>query len=352
MRILVLGDSYCPASVLRAAFGQLAVDHTIDFADVVDEPSWQPRTDSDRGLREYLGSPDQVIARLDGHEVLVVQGAPISAAVLDAAPLRLIGVARGGPVNVDVAAATVRGIPVITTPGKNADAVAELTIALVVILARRLADAFRHIDRGGEFGHDNYEGSAWFGHNLAGRTLGLLGFGQIGRRVARRARAFEMEVVAHDPFVAARELEEHGVRPVTLDELLATADHVSLHARLNDDNRGLFDQRRFAAMRPGATFINTARAELVDESALVAALQSGHLGGAALDIATPSPATGLHPLLSCPNVVVLPHIGGATVETLIRGGEMAAAEVGRLAAGLPLLNVVNPAALEARIQPR
>ena len=149
-----------------------------------------------------MGSPGQVIAALDRHDVLVVQGAPVTDAVLDAAPgLRLVCCARGGPVNVDVAAATARGIPVVTTPGKNADAVAELTIAFMVMLARRLPEILRHVEAGGEFGHDNYEGAHWFGHDLAGHTLGLIGFGQIGRRVATRARAFGMRVIAVDPFV-------------------------------------------------------------------------------------------------------------------------------------------------------
>ncbi len=193
LRILVVGDSYCPSSAFQAAFEGLADDHAVTFADVTDEPGFVPGTPSELGLKEYMGSPAQVIAALDDHDVLVVQGAPVSDAVLDAAPaLRLVCCARGGPVNVDVAAATARGIPVVTTPGKNADAVAELTIAFMVMLARRLPEVIRHVESGGEFGHDNYEGAHWFGHDLAGHTLGIVGFGQIGRRVATRAYAFGM----------------------------------------------------------------------------------------------------------------------------------------------------------------
>ena len=135
--------------------------------------------------------------------MLVVQGAAVSDAVLAASPkLQLVCCARGGPVNVDLAAATARGIPVVTTPGKNADAVAELTIAFMIMLARRMPEVLRHVEGGGEFGHDNYEGAHWFGHDLAGHVLGLVGFGQIGRRVATRAQAFGMSVVVCDPFVA------------------------------------------------------------------------------------------------------------------------------------------------------
>jgi D-3-phosphoglycerate dehydrogenase len=145
----------------------------------------------------------------------VVQGAAVSAEIIDADPsLRLICCARGGPVNIDVGAASARGIPVVTTPGKNADAVAELAIAFMVMLARRLPEAIRHVESGGIFGHDNYEGSGWFGHDLAGMTLGLVGFGQIGRRVTERARAFGMGVLAFDPYVDQAAVTEGGATPM------------------------------------------------------------------------------------------------------------------------------------------
>jgi len=350
MRILVLGDSYCPSERFRPAFAELArsaAAPSVDFDDVTDEPGWQPATPSERRLKEILGSPEQVIARLDGHEILVVQGAPVTDAVLDAAPIRLVCVARGGPVNVDLEAAAERGIPVVTTPGKNANAVAELTIACLVLIARRAVDAIRFIDGGGEFAIDNYEGAHWLGHDLAGHTLGLVGFGQVGRRVAARAAAFEMRTIAYDPFMADDIVREGGAEPAGLDELLAASDYVSLHARLSADNRGLFDARRFGQMRPGAGFVNTARAELVDETALHDALASGHLAGAAVDVASGRLAQAPHPLLGLANVVVLPHIGGATVDTLETGGRMAAAEVRRFLDGQPLVNVANRTALAA-----
>ena len=350
MRILVVGDSYCPSRALQPAFERLAPAHEITFADVRDEPDWRPETVSDQRLREYAGSPAQVIELIDHHEALVVQAAPVSESVLAADPsLRLVCCARGGPVNVDVEAATAHGIPVVTTPGKNADAVAELAIAFMVMLARRLPEAIRHVESGGVFGHDNYEGSAWFGHDLAGRTLGLVGVGMIGHRVAVRASALGMRVVGYDPFIDPERLEADGVEPAGLSELLGRSDVVSLHARLTPDNRAMFGAAEFAAMRDGAWFVNTARHELIDEPALVAALASGRLAGAALDVASASPATGRHPLLAFPNVVIVPHIGGATWETLAHGGEMAAAEIERFAAGEPLVNVANRAALGAGV---
>ncbi len=160
MRILVIGDPYCPSATLRGAFARLGDEHSVTFADVVDEPGWVPSTASERRIREATGSPDQVLALLDHHDVLVVQAAPVTEGVLEAAPsVRLVCCVRGGPVNVDVAAATARGVPVATTPGKNADAVAELTIAFVIMLARRLAEIGRFVEAGGVIGHDNYEGA-------------------------------------------------------------------------------------------------------------------------------------------------------------------------------------------------
>ncbi len=349
MRILIVGDSYFPSSAYREPFERLAGRHELTFVDLADEPGWVAGTPSEQRLKETFGSPAAVIGALDRHEVIVFQGAAISDAVLDAAPrLRAICCARGGPVNVDLAAATERGIPVVTTPGKNADAVADLAIGFMVMLARRLPEVVRHVEAGGIFGHDNYEGSRWFGHDLAGKTLGLIGFGQVGSRVARRAVAFGMHVVVHDPFVPAAAIAGAGADPVDLETLIASADVVSLHARASADNRHLIGGPEVARMKPGSLLINTARDTLVDEEALAEGLASGRLAGAALDLVSPSPPTGRHPLLAFPNVIITTHIGGATFETLQHAAEMIAAEIERLEAGEPLLNVANRAGLEAR----
>jgi D-3-phosphoglycerate dehydrogenase len=349
MRILTVGDSYFPSSAYRPAFERLAGRHELTFVDLADDPAWIPSSPSELNLRETFGSPAAVIGALDRHEVLVLQGAAISDAVLAAAPALLaVCCARGGPVNVDVAAATERGIPVVTTPGKNAEAVADLTLGFIVMLARRLPEVLRHVEAGGAFGHDNYEGSRWFGHDLAGQTLGLIGLGQVGRRVAKRAVAFGMRVVAHDPFLPAAAIAQAGAEVVDLETLVSTADVISLHARASADNRHLIGRAEVARMKPGSFLINTARDTLVDEVALAEGLASGRLAGAALDLVSPSPATGRHPLLAFPNVIITTHIGGATAETLHHAAEMIAGEIERLAAGEPLVNVANRAALEAQ----
>jgi D-3-phosphoglycerate dehydrogenase / 2-oxoglutarate reductase len=349
MRILVVGDSYFPSAAYRSAFDALGDHHEIRYAEVVDDLNWVPMTASEQRLREVNGNPAQVIAVLDHDEVLVHQGAPVTDAVLDASPeLRLVCCARGGPVNVDLDAATARGIPVVITPGKNAEAVADLTIAFLIMLTRRLPEVARFIEGGGEFGHDNYEGRAWFGHDLGGMTLGLIGVGQVGRQVAARARGFGMRVLAHDPFVAPAALSALSVEPTDLSTLLATADFVSLHARAGAGDPPLIGRDEIARMKRGTFLVNTARAGLVDEAALAEALASGQVAGAAFDLVSPSPATGRHPLLAFPNMIITPHIGGSTAETLQHAAEMAAAEIERLAAGERLVNVANRAELEAR----
>jgi len=235
----------------------------------------------------------------------------------------------------------------VTTPGKNAVAVADLTIGFIVMLARRLPEVVRHVEGGGVFGHDNYEGSRWFGHDLAGKTIGLVGFGQVGSRVAKRAVAFGMRVVVHDPFLPASAFAEAGAEAVDLETLVATADVISLHARATADNRHLIGRAEVARMKAGCLLINTARDTLVDEEALAEGLVSGQLAGIALDLVSPSPPTGRHPLLAFPNVIITTHIGGATYETLEHAAEMIAAEIERLEAGEPLRNVANRAGLEA-----
>ena len=348
-RILVLGDRFCPSAILRDAFRHLEGDHRVDYADIVDELGWTPSTPSERTLREVMGSPRQVIDALADHDVLVMQGAAVSAAVFDAHPeLRLVCCARGGPVNVDVAAATERGIPVVTTPGKNADAVAELTIGFLVMLARRLPEVIRHVEGGGEFAHDNYEGANWFGHDLAGKTLGLVGYGQVGRRVASRARAFGMRVIVFDPFVAPGAVAADDAEWVELDRLLTDADAISLHARASAENRGLIDADAIQRMKRGVLLVNTARETLLDEAAAIEGLKSGQVAGLAVDVVSPSPATGRHPLLAFPNVIITTHIGGATMETLRHAADMAVAEIGRFLRGEPLVNVANGTALAAR----
>jgi len=342
MRILVVGDSFVSADVFRRGLNALADEHELTFLQL-DES----RTPPALSIREYAGDPREIIEWIVGVEVLVVHGAPVTDEVLDASDmLRLVCCARGGPVNVDVAAASERSIPVVTTPAKNADAVADQTLAFMVMLARRFPHAQRFLLEGNGVGDSAFQGARFFGHDLGGHVLGLVGYGNVGHRVARRARAFEMKVIVFDPYLDL-EGDENVEQVADLETLLERAHFVSLHARATPENENLLGHSAFARMRLGSYFVNTARETLVDEEALDEALSSGRLAGAALDVVRPRNASGPHPLLRHENVVLTPHIGGATHETLLRGATMVAEEIKRFAAGEPLVNVINRQAVDA-----
>ena len=235
-------------------------------------------------------------------------GTQVTTTLLEAAPqLKVIGRAGIGVDNIDLEAATRRGILVMNTPGGNAVSVAEHTFALLLALARRVPAADQST-RAGEWRKNEFAG-----FELKGKTLGLVGLGRIGQEVARRALVFEMQVLAHDPFVAAALARDLGVELVSLDDLLGRADFLSLHATLTPETQRLLNRERLARSKRGIRILNTARGELVDEAALAEALQSGQVAGAALDVFASEPPRD-SPLLKLPNVIATPHIGGSTAE--------------------------------------
>jgi D-3-phosphoglycerate dehydrogenase / 2-oxoglutarate reductase len=340
VRILAVGDPFVPASAFTRALAALGGAVTVAELQIPDATAPPPRTESEQRIREYAGDPSAIAAAVAGREVLIVHGAPVTAEVLDAAPLRLVCCARGGPVNVDIVAATERGIPVTNSPGKNARAVAELTLAFALMLIRGLPASARYLLDGGPHAYSAFEGGRFIGGEAASMTLGLVGLGHVGRDVAVRATALGFTVLAHDP--APPGILPAGVSLVGFDDLLSRSDIVSVHARATADNRHLFGAAAFARMRRGSYFINTARESLVDEDALLRALAGGMLAGAALDVTERQPAGGRHPLLDLPNVIITPHIGGATRETVRRGAEMAATAVTQMLAGEEPDCLINP----------
>jgi D-3-phosphoglycerate dehydrogenase / 2-oxoglutarate reductase len=239
-----------------------------------------------------------------GCEGLIVGVDPVTERVLEAGPLRVVVKYGSGTDNIDLGAAERLGVKVSSTPGANARSVAELTIALLFALARHVVAHDRAVRTG--------SWSRLAAIELAGKRLGVVGYGAVGRDVARLAASLGMDVVAHDPFVKSDE-----VKLVGLDDLLASCDAVSLHVPLDDSTRGMIGAKALGRMRSGALLVNTARGGLVDEGALADALSSGRLGGAALDAFAVEPPSG-SPLLGLDNVVLSPHAGAATAEAAQR----------------------------------
>jgi D-3-phosphoglycerate dehydrogenase len=267
--------------------------------------------------------------------VIVRSATRITRGVLDRAEaLQVVGRAGIGVDNIDVARATERGIAVLNTPDANATTTAELTLAHIMSLSRSLPQADRSV-RSGEWRRTQFMGA-----ELAHKRLGVVGFGTIGRIVAARARALEMDVAAYDPFVTDEVFAATGVESLDLDELVAVSDYLTLHCPLNDKTRRLINAARIATMKPGARLINCARGGLVDEQALYEALVSGKLGGAALDVFEHEPPAGSL-LLRLDNVVLTPHLGASTHEAQAAAGREIARQVAvYLRTGEPI-NAIN-----------
>ncbi|MEO6810173.1 MAG: phosphoglycerate dehydrogenase, partial [Isosphaeraceae bacterium] len=275
-------------------------------------------------------------AVLPGADAIVAGGEPLSAPLLALAPkLRVIARTGVGYDSVDVAAASARKIVVTITPGTNHDSVAEHTFALLLALTRRIVADDRIIHDGG-----------WdrtMPRPLRGTTLGLIGLGRIGRAVALRAVAFDMRVIAFDPVADAPFDAHYGIDRVSMDELLARSDAVSLHLPLLETTRGLVNQAFLARMKPGALLLNTSRGGLIVEADLYQGLASGRLGGAGLDVTEPEPTRPDNPLLLAPNLIISPHIAGIDTRAMADMAELAARCIVDLFEGhWPTPCIVNP----------
>jgi phosphoglycerate dehydrogenase-like enzyme len=281
-------------------------------------------------------------------DIALVEFERIDAPDLVHAPdLKLVGVARGTQMTADLPALTARGVLVMTTPGRNATSVAELTIAFAVLLARHVGPAMAQVREGRWTARlDTF--LEFRGRELGGLVLGVVGYGAVGTLVADRAAAFGMRTLVYDPYRWGPSLERREPEVTSLPDLLRRSDIVSLHAAVTPETIGLIGEEQLALMRPGAALINTARSALVDTDALVDALVSGRLGGAALDVFDQEPLPAGSPLFELPNVILTPHIGGATTEVVDRHSAMLVAGVEDWLDGRTPRSTVNPEVLEGR----
>lgn len=297
------------------------------------------------GQTHHALSAEQLASLVPGISVLIVEVEPVSAQVIAASTdLEAIATCRAGPVNVDLEAATARRIPVITTPARNADSVADFALGLMLALCRNISRAERHLRQHGWMVEGNELPYFHFrGPEIAGKTLGLVGCGAIGRALARRVQGFDMRVLVNDPYLEPATLGELGLL-VSLETALAEADFVSLHVPVTAETRGLLNAERLALFKPTAYLINTARAAVIDEEALFDALAMGRLAGAALDVFWDEPAIDPR-WFSLENVLLTPHLGGAADDVRIHQSAMIVEDLRTLRAGGRPARLANPEVL-------
>ena len=300
----------------------------------LEEPGWTVLTSDqlDGKLEEHLESADALIVRS-----AVQANADLLA---HATRLRVIGRAGVGVDNIDLEAATHKGIAVMNTPGANAVAVAEQTLGMMLAMARHLclADALMHAGK--------WEKKSLQGTELRGKTLGIIGLGRIGMEVARRARPFGMELLGHDPFVSVSIAKEQGIKLAGLEEVLGAADYITLHVGLTPQTAGMINTASIAKMKKGVRLVNCARGELVNEADLAQALQNGHVAAAAIDVFVEEPPKN-SPLLALANVVLTPHVGGSTFEAQEAVGVQIAQQVKEYLKHGVIQNAVNVPSVSA-----
>ncbi len=330
----MLGVPERPKALVTAPFRGEGMDTLRALADVVYDP-WIEQVP----LRLYDGP--KLAARIEEEQadILIVESDFVTAPVYDL-PLRMIGCCRGDPNNIDVAAATTAGIPVLRAPGRNADAVAELTIGLMFAVNRFIVAGDRDVRAGTSYSGGKIPYQKYRAWELSGRTAGIVGLGAVGRAAQWRFEGLGMRTLSFDPY------NPEATHQDDINAMLRECDVVSVHAIVTPETEGMIGAEQFAAMKPGAIYLNSARAMLHDTDALVAALESGHLGGAGLDHFKGENLATDHPLTSMTNVVLTPHIGGATYDTEANHSKLIADDVARLLNGEKPINCVNPEVLK------
>lgn len=298
------------------------------------------------GVTGDFMSTEELIKALGDKEILIVELQEVESAVFASCPnLKIVGCCRGNPVNIDLAAATRYNVPVVNTPGRNAVAVAELTVAFMINLARNIGPGYLNLKRG-KWDMGNVMAFTYYkGIELYGKAIGLVGFGAIGAEVAKRLKAFGTQILVYDPYVSEGFLARHGVKKVSLHELLTRSRIISLHAAVTPETEGMIGEKEFELMKPDTLLINTSRADLIDRAALVDALKDKRIAGAALDVFAEEPVAPDDELLKMENVFVTPHIGGATFEVEDHHARIVLDGVFALLSGEIPQNIANPEVL-------
>lgn len=349
-RLLAISDTYIPSALMQQGFGPLA-----ELGVAVEVRSWEHPTLVDlqqanlaieQGGPEAVLLPPKLTENVADFDIICVQFAPLGRAVIESATgLKAIGVLRGGTENVAVDVATARGISVLNTPGRNARAVAECTLGLILSEVRNIAR-----------GHAALKAGRWTRDflnrdvipELNEKTVGLVGYGAVARLLAGYLHAMGSRIIAYDPFASG---DTAPAEMMDLDALMRQSDVISIHARLSAETHHLVGQRQLRLMKPTAVLVNTARSGLVDEPALIRVLQERRIMGAALDVFDVEPLPSDHPLVQLDNVTIVPHIAGSTLDAFLGSPKLLAGHLRRMLLGqrpLPVINGVEPELLATR----
>jgi D-3-phosphoglycerate dehydrogenase / 2-oxoglutarate reductase len=344
LKILAVGDGMIDSASIAAASDKLTLPHEIKSVNwLMDKVELQKaRRIIERDGPSSQPVTDEILKAVSDADLVLAHYAPISADMIKCASrLKLIGICRAGYENVDVASATIRGIPVFRIMGRNSEAVSDFTIGLLLAETRNIARS-----------HALLKQNIWIKppeediHDLRGRTVGLVGFGYVGRLVAKKIKGFGVNILAYDPNVSDNEVTANFGQPASLEEIFSQSDYICIHARLSDETKGLIGRRLISLMKPTSYLINTARAEIVDESALLDALEQRKIAGAALDVFWREPLPKDHPLIRLDNVTLTSHLAGTTIESLSRSPELLIEEINALLNGETTSWVVNPEVLK------
>ncbi|TCS80540.1 2-hydroxyacid dehydrogenase [Pectinatus cerevisiiphilus] len=326
MKVIGIGDLLIPAQYIKAGFA-IFKDKNIDLS-VVD---WQLKNQEElqkinlqieqQGSEAYI-VPDKLIEQIKDADILITQFCPVNEKVIDACKnLKVIGVLRGGCENVNLAAATKRNILVYNTPGRNSSAVADFTVGMLIAECRNIARSHTNLKNGKWI--RKYANKAYI-PDLANKTAGIIGLGQIGKKVAKRLHSFDMNIIAYDPFAAG--LPEY-IKTDSLVNTVKNADFLLLHSRLTADTKHMINARLLNMMKPTAYIINTARSGLVDEEALYETLHNNRIAGAALDVFDKEPLPREYALATLPNVTITPHLAGSTTDAFLHSPYLLAKEI-------------------------
>lgn len=341
--IVCIGDNFILPSLFEKAFKEVNDSNSFTFSH--QQLPWPLEPFGPVGnVIEASGTEAQLLEVLQDHQYVLSHKSPFTEKVFKAAPnLKFIGICRGGPVNVDLEAATKAGVVVTYAPGRNAQAAAEFTIALILSSLRKILDADKEMKAGVWRGdYFVYEKA---GQELNGTTVGVIGFGAVGKIVAKILNAFGANILVHDPFADPKEIEKSNCKAVELNELMSQSFVVTLHSRLTEKTKHLINADNLKLMPKGALLVNTARGGLLDYSSLPALLESGQLGGLALDVYDEEPPSQNYPLLKSQNVVLTPHLGGATKQTGAVAAKIVASDLNRFLKGEKMMFVANPQVL-------